>query len=71
MNKKTSLSQNSSSIMLRSFTALIIVIMLISSLATVVAVGHQLLELSQTNTTHIITSLKKTAIHQSAPASSG
>jgi hypothetical protein len=45
--------------MLRSFTALIIVIMLISSLATVVAVGHQLLELSQTNTTHIITSLKK------------
>lgn len=62
MNKKTSLSQNSSSIMLRSFTALIIVIMLISSLATVVAVGHQLLELSQTNTTHIITSLKKTVI---------
>ncbi|KRN28088.1 signal transduction histidine kinase [Lactobacillus selangorensis] len=59
---RTAQKQDSASIMLRSFLLLIIIIIFFSSLTTVVAVGHQLLEVSRSNSAEIITSLKKTVI---------
>ncbi len=55
----TKFKQNSSAIMLRSFLFLVTLIILLSSLTTVVAVGHELLETSALNSQHIINSLKK------------
>lgn len=62
MKLKFKSKQNSASIMLRSFILMITVIILISSIATVLAVGHQLLESSRSNSTRIIRSLKKSDI---------
>lgn len=62
MKLKFKSKQNSASIMLRSFILMITVIILISSIATVLAVGHQLLESSRSNSTRIIRSLKKNQI---------
>lgn len=58
----TKFKQNSSAIMLRSFLFLVTLINLLSSLTTVVAVGHELLETSALNSQHIINSLKNTVI---------
>ncbi|ANK60643.1 sensor histidine kinase [Loigolactobacillus backii] len=59
---KFKVKQNSASIMLRSFILMITVIILLSSMTTVFAVGHQLLETSQINSFNIIGSLKKAVI---------
>ncbi|WP_137601674.1 sensor histidine kinase [Paucilactobacillus nenjiangensis] len=60
MKKKR--KQNSSSIMLRSFIWVITLIMLISSLAMVVSIGNQLLEMTRENSDGIIDSLEETII---------
>lgn len=62
MKKRLKLKQNSASIMLRSFVLLTTVIILISGIITIFAVGNQLLETSQSSTNNIIKSLKKTDI---------
>lgn len=62
MKKKFKFKQDSSSIMLRSFMFLITVIILISGIITVIAVGNQLMETSQKSASGIIKSLKKTDI---------
>ncbi len=59
---KLKVKQNSAAIMLRSFILMITMIIVLSSMATVLAVSHQLLEASQTNTANIIASLEKTVI---------
>lgn len=56
------LRQNSSAIMLRSFLFLVTLIILLSSLTTVVAVGHELLETSAVDSQHVINSLENTVI---------
>lgn len=62
MKIKANHKNDSSSIMLRSFLILITVIILASSITIITAVGHQLLDTSESNATEIIKSLKKTVI---------
>ncbi|KRM12846.1 HAMP domain-containing sensor histidine kinase [Paucilactobacillus suebicus] len=61
MNNKQR-KENSASIMLRSFILLVTIIIFVASISTVVAVGHELLETSNYNSSKIITSLKNTVI---------
>lgn len=56
------LHQNSAAIMLRHLLVLVLGITLLSGLATVLAVGQQLLQTSQENATAIVKSLKQTVI---------
>lgn len=62
MRKKIQWPQDSASIMLRSFLLMITVVIVISSATTILAVGHQLLETSQSNSDNIIKNLKTTVI---------
>lgn len=55
-------NQDSDTIMLRSFLLLITTIIIFFSIITVVAVGHQLLETSRTDSNNIIKSLERTVI---------
>jgi signal transduction histidine kinase len=56
------LHQNSAAIMLRHLLVLVVGITLLSGIATVFAVGQQLLQTSQENATAIVKSLKNTVI---------
>ncbi|WP_444543080.1 HAMP domain-containing sensor histidine kinase [Loigolactobacillus binensis] len=62
MKKFFSRSQDSAAIMLRSFLFMITVVMMVFSATMILAVGHQLLETSQSNSDNIIKNLKTTVI---------
>lgn len=62
MKKKLNRNQASSAIMMRSLLLLVTAIIFATSLVMVIAIGHQVLETSNTKADNIITSLKGTVI---------
>ncbi|AVK61535.1 sensor histidine kinase [Lactobacillus sp. CBA3605] len=59
---KIQVKQNNASIMLRNMIFMVVAITLLLGLTTVVAVGHQLLEVANENSVNIVKSLEKTVI---------